>query len=97
VFAAAQLPNNQTAHTSPHFAFKAVHPDSGESVEYKSLLTRSTGPAWEQANCDEIGGLAQGHQRPDGTTVPGTETINFIHVHQPPPRLQGHLLENRRR
>jgi hypothetical protein len=62
-----------------------VHPDTGESVEYKSLLNSSTGPAWEQANCDEIGRLTQGHLRPDGTRVAGTETIHFIHVNQLPP------------
>jgi hypothetical protein len=69
---------------SPEFAYTAIHPDTGESVEYNALLNSPAGPAWEAASADEIGRLAQGHTHPNGTTVAGTDTIHFIHVSQMP-------------
>jgi hypothetical protein len=69
---------------APAIANKAVHPETGESVEYNALLQSSDSPAWEAAAADEIGRLPQGHTRADGTTVAGTETIHFINVSQIP-------------
>jgi len=58
-------------------AFKAIHPDTGELVEYSQLRTSSEGDKWIAATADEIGRLAQGNL-PD---MPhGTDTIHFIKV-----------------
>jgi hypothetical protein len=64
-----------------HTAAKAIHPDNGNLVEYRHLLQSSDGAAWENANCNEIGRLAQGYK---ANSINGTDTIHFIHVHEIP-------------
>jgi hypothetical protein len=62
--------------------YKAVHPDTGEAVEYKQLQS-SRGPEghlWTECCAEEIGWLAQGYK----CTV-GMDTIHFIKVTDIPP------------
>ena len=54
-------------------AFKAVHPETGEAAEYRQLRTSSEGHLWEAAMSDEMGRLAQGNSR-----IEGTDTIQYI-------------------
>ena len=61
-------------------ACKAIHPETGELVEYAKLRASSDGPAWEAAAADEIGRLAQGN----GDRVAGTDTIHFININDMP-------------
>ena len=58
-----------------HRANKAIHPDTGELVEYPALLQSTDGDHWEESCCEEIGRLAQGY-KPNIPT--GTNTIHFI-------------------
>ena len=58
-----------------HTSYKAIHPDTGDPVEYKDLLTSSDGLLWEECCADEIGRLAQGYK-----TILGTDTIHFIRI-----------------
>ena len=60
-----------------HAANKAVHPDTGELAEYKSLRSSSKGAEWEASCANEFGRLAQG-VKPHMPT--GTDTIHFIPV-----------------
>jgi len=60
--------------------YKAVHPDTGEAVEYKDLVNSSEGYLWTECCAEEIGRLAQGYK----CTV-GTNTIHFIKVSDVPP------------
>ena len=55
------------------YACKAVHPDTGELVEYAKLKESSRGKQWQNACSNEIGRLAQGNGR-----VQGTNTLFFI-------------------
>ena len=55
------------------YAYKAVHPDTGELVEYEKLKDSSRGNQWQQACSNEIGRLAQGNGK-----VEGTNTLFFI-------------------
>jgi hypothetical protein len=59
--------------------YKAIHPDTGESVEYKQLIESSEGYLWEECCAEEIGRLAQGYK-----CVAGTDTIHFIKVQDIP-------------
>jgi len=56
-----------------HTCYKAIHPDTGKSVEYKELLASSDGLLWEECCAEEIGRLAQGYK-----CIQGTNTIHFI-------------------
>jgi hypothetical protein len=60
--------------------YKAIHPDTGEAVEYQSLLNSSDGHLWEECTSEEIGRLAQGYK-----LVKGTNTIHFIKLDAIPP------------
>jgi hypothetical protein len=67
----------------PHgFAYTAIHPDTGESVEYDALLRSSAGQAWERGCADEFGRLAQGNT--DNPSINGTNTFFFIRHNQVP-------------
>ena len=59
--------------------YKAIHPDTGELVEYKQLIKSSEGYLWEECCAEEIGRLAQGYK-----CVAGTDTIHFIKVQDIP-------------
>ncbi len=65
------------AQQAMHAANKAVHPDTGELAEYKSLRSSSKGAEWEASCANEFGRLAQG-VKPHMPT--GTDTIHFIPV-----------------
>jgi hypothetical protein len=54
-------------------ALKAIHPDTGEPVEYPALVASSEGHLWEESCAEEVGRLAQGYK-----DTPGTNTIHFI-------------------
>jgi len=64
-----------------HKLFKAMHPDTGEFVEFPKLLDSSEAPDWWNENSNEIGRLAQGHPK---NNTEGTETVHFIFPHQMP-------------
>lgn len=55
------------------FAFKAVHPDTGELCEYRHLVKSSKGRNWELGMCRELGRLFQGYKE-----TKGTDTCRFI-------------------
>ena len=63
----------------PQFAYhgNAFNPDTGALAEYPELSRSSDGEVWTEANCNEIGLLAQGYK----DTV-GTNTLVFIHKDQ---------------
>jgi Reverse transcriptase (RNA-dependent DNA polymerase) len=60
--------------------YKAIHPDTGDAVEYKQLLDSSDGHLWTECCAEEIGRLAQGYK----CTI-GTNTIHFIRINDIPP------------
>jgi hypothetical protein len=60
--------------------FKATHPNTGETVEYKQLLTSTKGHLWTECCAEEIGCLAQGYK-----CTAGTNTIHFIKITDVPP------------
>jgi Reverse transcriptase (RNA-dependent DNA polymerase) len=60
--------------------YKAVHPDTGEAVEYKQLQESSEGHLWTECCAKEIRRLAQEYK-----CISGTNTIHFIKVDQIPP------------
>ena len=57
------------------FALGAVHPDTGETVEYPALLKSSDGHLWVESCAEECGRLAQGYKNEKGT-----DTIKFIKI-----------------
>jgi len=61
------------------YAYKAIHPDTGELEEYHKLKDSSRGKNWIQSCSNEIGRLAQGNGR-----VSGTNTLFFIRYNQIP-------------
>ena len=86
--------NSATTHTvgrgsalavAYHLAFHghAINPDTGTIAEYKELSQCSNAAAWQQANAEEIGRLAQGLGK-DSTIPHGTDTLFFIHCNQMP-------------
>jgi Reverse transcriptase (RNA-dependent DNA polymerase) len=53
-------------------------------AEYAELSRSSQGPQWEEAACDKVGRLAQGH-----STMPtGSETMHFIPLHAIPKHIK---------
>jgi hypothetical protein len=52
-----------------------LHPDTGETVEYKDLVKSTEGQLWTECCAEEIGRLAQGYK-----CTQGTDTIHFIKV-----------------
>jgi hypothetical protein len=54
----------------------------GKKETIDTLLAGNDGPMWTNALCNEYGQLAQGFNE---NTVPGTDTIDFIHQHEVPP------------
>jgi len=75
-----------TSHLPRGYACKAVHPDTGETVEYRALLDSSEGPQWQDACSDEFGRLTQGNSR-----VKGTETMFFIQYDDIPADRKGDI------
>jgi len=61
---------------------KAVHPDTGELVDYPRLLNSKDAELWAQSNTHEIGHLFQGCQNHPKTK--GTNTCFFICPHEVP-------------
>jgi len=57
----------------------AFNPDTGELAKYAKLSRSSNGHLWHAPNTAEIHCLAQGT-----TSIPGTNTMQFIHVNQLP-------------
>ena len=53
--------NHPTFTASTEFANTAIHPDTGESVEYKALQNSLTGSLWVDGTANKIGRLASGN------------------------------------
>jgi hypothetical protein len=61
---------------SPFFASSVIDPDTGQSMEYKELITNpKTRTVWQQSAANEFGRLAQGLPK---RGIKGTDTIVFI-------------------
>jgi hypothetical protein len=69
------IPGSQWIETS----YKAVHPDTGENMEYKHLLNSTKGHLWTECCAEEIGCLAQGYK-----CTAGTNTMHFIKINAIP-------------
>ena len=77
IFGSASAANIHTAPTAEAslFAGAAVDPSTGKMLDLPALLKGSEGAAWNTANANEIGRLAQGV----GQRMPtGSNTIFFI-------------------
>jgi hypothetical protein len=62
-----------------HYAYPAVHPDTGCPAEYKDLSTSSQGTRWKLGMSKEFGRLFQGYKDPTPEhTTKGTDTCKFI-------------------
>jgi hypothetical protein len=70
-------------------ALKAIHPDTGNPAEYPVLVTSSEGDLWKEACSEEIGRLAQGYKKTDGTN-----TIHFISLSDIPAGRKATYLRN---
>jgi hypothetical protein len=68
-----QLDPHQLEILNGDTAYKAIHPDTGQDVEYPELLRSSDGLLWEECRAEEAGRLAQGYKQ-----AKGTNTIHFI-------------------
>jgi hypothetical protein len=60
--------------------YKDIHPNTGEAIEYKQLLTSLEAHLWTECCSEEIGRLVQGYK-----CVTGTNTIHFIKIQDMPP------------
>ena len=76
-------PTNATAKT-PHHAYTAIHPDTGDPAEYQKLLKSSDGHLWEQSSIEEWARLAQGCPPANIPESAGTNTLFFIKMKQIP-------------
>jgi hypothetical protein len=69
----AELLNINNDATWTETCYKARHPNSGKSVEYKDLLNSSNQHLRTECCAEEIGHLAHGYK-----CTTGTNTIHFI-------------------
>jgi hypothetical protein len=72
-----------------HVALKALHPDTGELVEYPALLKSSDGHLWDESCAEEAGCLAQGYKQNTGTN-----TIFVLHPSKIPKGREATYLRN---
>jgi len=80
-----------------HLANTVTHPETGQQVEYKDIVTSSQGPRWKIAMGKEIGRLFQGYQCSDAEhSTKGTDTCKFIKRHKTPRDKNPRMFESSR-